>query len=322
MEEQYACLARIVRERDPLAIGVDVSETCAFGDGLTHSEHEQLAAALGEKYKSRVRSADKVCIGWLERRIQPEITVYPGIADMGHVIIAEAFSSRVIQPGITTTDDVAWWMRQTMLDLGLQAWFHPTIDIQAHGLCYEKPGEGHQAQAERRQIILPGDLLHCDMGFYYLGLATDHQQNAYVLKLGEGDAPKGLEATLSDGNRLQDILAEAMVTGRTGNEILKAALDQARREGLAPSIYTHPIGYHGHGAGPTIGLWDQQEGVPGQGDYALYDDTCYAIELNVVKNVPEWDGQEVKLALEEDAAFTRGRLQWLAGRQTELHLIG
>lgn len=321
-EEQYACLARIVREREPLAIGIDVSETFAFGDGLTHSEHEQLAAALGERYMSRVRSAENLCIGWLERRTQPELTVYPGSVEMGHVIIAEAFSSRVIQPGITTTDDVAWWMRQTMLDLGLQAWFQPTIDIQAHGLCYEKPGESHTEQGERRQLILPGDLLHCDMGFYYLGLATDQQQNAYVLRLGENDAPEGLEAALAEGNRLQDIHAEAMVAGRTGNEILKAALDQARQEGLDPSIYTHPVGYHGHGAGPTIGLWDQQKGVPGHGDYTLFDDTCYAIELNVAKSVPEWNGQEIRMALEEDAVFTRGRLQWLSGRQTELYLIG
>ena len=162
--------------------------------------------------------------------------------------------------------DVVWWMRQTMLDLGLQAWFQPTLDIQVHGLCYDKPGESHPPQGERRKLILPGDLLHCDMGFYYRGLATDHQQNAYVLRLGEDTAPKGLEATLADGNRLQDMLAEAMVAGRTGNELLNAALDHARRAGLQPSIYTHPIGYHGHGAGPTIGLWDQQESVPGQGD--------------------------------------------------------
>jgi Xaa-Pro aminopeptidase len=263
-----------------------------------------------------------LCIGWLERRTQPELTVYPGIVEIGHVIIAEAFSSRVIQPGITTTDDVVWWMRQTMLDLGLQAWFQPTIDIQAHGLCYERPGESHKEQGERRQLILPGDLLHCDIGFYYLGLATDQQQNAYVLRLGENDAPVGLEAALAEGNRLQDIHAEAMIAGRTGNEILKAALDQARQEGLDPSIYTHPVGYHGHGAGPTIGLWDQQKGVPGHGDYTLFDDTCYAIELNVAKSVPEWNGQEIRMALEEDAVFTRGRLQWLSGRQTELYLIG
>ena len=320
-EEQYECLGRIVRERDPKVIGINVSSTFSFGDGLTHGEYNHLAAALGEEYARRMHGAERLAIGWLERRIRPELTVYPGIVEIGHALIAEAFSSRIIQPGITTADDVVWWLRQKMLDLGLQAWFQPTVDIQALGQSYEKPAESHQEKEAKRKQILPGDLLHCDVGFYYLGLATDQQQNAYVLRPGEGDAPAGLKAALAEGNRLQDIHAEAMAVGRAGNEVLKAALDKARAEGLQPSIYTHPIGYHGHGAGTTIGLWDQQEGVPEQGDYELFDDTCYAIELNVVKSVPEWGGQQVRMALEEDAVLTGGRFQWLGGRQTRLHLI-
>jgi Xaa-Pro aminopeptidase len=195
------------------------------------------------------------------------------------------------------------------------------VDIQAVGQGYELPGGGPKEKPPRRKRILPGDLLHCDVGFYYLGLATDQQQNAYVLRSGEQDAPQELRAALAEGNRLQDILAEAMVAGRTGNAILKAALSKAREENLQPSIYTHPIGYHGHGAGPTIGLWDRQEGVPGPGDYELFDDTCYAIELNITKEIPAWGGQEVRMALEEDAVFTAGKLEWLSGRQTRLHLI-
>jgi hypothetical protein len=205
-------------------------------------------------------------------------------------------------------------MRQRTLDLGLQAWFQPSVDIQA-------PGQRHDAE-EKRKLILPGDLLHCDFGFYYLGLATDTQQNAYVLKRDETDSPEGLKAALAVGNRLQDIHAEAMVAGRTGNEILRAALEKAKEEGINASIYTHPIGHHGHAAGPTIGLWDRQEGVPGRGDYELFDDTCYALELNAKKEVPEWGGQEVKMALEQTVAFTGGRVVFLSGRQTEFHLIG
>ncbi len=159
------------------------------------------------------------------------------------------------------------------------------------------------------------------MGFTYLGLSTDHQQNAYVRRAGETDAPAGLREALAAGNRLQEILCAAMVPGRTGNEVLRAALRQARDEGLTPSIYSHPLGYHGHAAGPTIGLWDQQEDVPGRGDYELFDDTCYAIELNVRHAVPEWGGQEARIALEEDAALTGGTVSWLAGRQTRFHLI-
>jgi len=318
-EGQYECLARVVQEREPQTIGLNISETSAFADGLTHNEYTNIAAALGEAFASRIVGATRLAVGWLERRIQPELIVYPGIVEIGHAIIAEAFSSRVIQPGITTTDDVVWWMRQKMLDLGLEAWFQPTIDIQARG---EPRGPLAKAHEECRGLILPGDLLHCDMGFYYLGLATDQQQLAYVLRPGESDVPDGLKAGLADGNRLQDIHLEAMQVGRTGNEVLQLALGKARDEGVKPMIYSHPIGYHGHAAGPTIGLWDRQNGVPGRGDYELFDDTCYSIELNVKKNVPEWDDQEVLFGLEEEAVLSGGSVRWLSGRQTQFHLIG
>jgi hypothetical protein len=318
-ETQYECLARVVQERNPQSIGLNVSETFAFGDGLTHSEYTNIAAASGQEIVARIRGAERLAIGWLERRIEPELLVYPGIVEIGHAIIAEAFSSRVIQPGITTTDDVVWWMRQKMLDFGLQAWFQPTIDLQAAG---EPFGSIGKKDKDRRKEILPGDMLHCDMGFYYLGLATDQQQLAYVLKPGERDAPEGLKAGLADGNRLQEIHMEAMQVGRTGNEVLKSALEEAKGEGIEPMIYTHPLGYHGHAAGPTIGLWDRQDGVPGQGDYELFEDTCYAIELNVKRAVAEWDGQEVMFGLEEDAVLAGDGVRWLSGRQTEFHLVG
>lgn len=313
-EEQFACLARLVRERDPATIGINVSATFPFGDGLTHSEHQELAAALGEPLMARTRSAERLAVGWLERRIPAELEVYPQIVALGHWIIAAAFSRRVIQPGTATTDDVVWWMRQTMHDLGLRAWFHPTVEIQA-------PGQRYDQTEAARKLILPGDLLHCDMGFVYLGLATDQQQHAYVLRPGETDAPAGLHAALATGNRLQEIHMAAMQPGRTGNQVLRAALEHACAEGITASIYSHPLGYHGHAAGPTIGLWDQQAGVPGRGDYELFDATCYSIELNIKQPVAEWDGQEVRIALEEDAVLTGGRMEWLAGRQTRLHLI-
>ncbi len=316
-EEQDACLARVVQERDPRTIGLNMSLTFAFGDGLTHTEYERISAALGKKYLARVKGAERLCVGWLETRIPAELEVYPSIVALGHAIIAEAFSPRTITPGSTTTEDVVWWMRQTMHDAGLRAWFQPSITIQGENERWDQL----QRTDDRRTLIRHGDLLHCDMGFYYLGLATDQQQNAYVLKPGETDAPEGLRAALAAGNKLQDILCRELVVGRTGNDVLRIALADARDEGLTPSIYTHPLGYHGHAAGPTIGLWDRQDGVPGNGDYPVFDSTCYSIELNVRHPVPEWGGQEVRIALEEDVVLRGGRVSWLSGRQTALHLI-
>jgi Xaa-Pro aminopeptidase len=311
-EEQYECLAKIIRERNPKTVGINVSNEFAFGDGLTHGEYTLLVDSL-EDYSNKLVSAETLCIRWLETRINDELEIYPTLCEITHAIIQEAFSSKVITPGVTTVEDVQWWMRQKMLDLGVEMWFPATVDRQGKGDSYDNK--------DKTNTIHRGDLLHCDVGFYYLGLATDVQQNAYVLNHGETDAPQGLKDALSDANRLQDIHAEAMKTGRTGNEILKIALEKAKSEGLTPSIYTHPIGVHGHAAGPTIGLWDKQDGVLGRGDYPLHKDTCYAIELNAKKTIPEWNNQEVRMSLEQDAWWDGEKLIFLAGRQKKLHLV-
>lgn len=314
-EDQFACLSRIVKERDPQTIGINSSNVFSFADGITRNEYELVSGALGDEFSSRLVNAEGLCVGWLERRIPEEIHVYPQLVEMGHEIIERAFSTDVIQPGSTTTDDVVWWMRQTMRDAGLDAWFHPTIDIQARDQSYE-------VSDDPRKTIERGDLLHCDMGFHYLGLATDQQQHAYVLDSGESDALAGLRDALLDGNRMQDIHLEEMQVGRSGNDVLHLALARAQEEGIRAQIYTHPLGYHGHAAGPIIGLWDRQEGVPGVGDYPLFDDTVYSIELNIVKSVPEWNGQDVRIMLEEDALLADGTMRWLDGRQESLYLIG
>jgi Xaa-Pro aminopeptidase len=311
-EEQYACLAREVKKRRPEKIGINVSEITAFGDGLTHGEYTQLTWALGARYSKRLTGAERLAVGWLEHRTRRELDAYPSIVAITHALVEEAFSRRVIHPGVTTTDDVAWWMRQKMIDLGLQPWFPPTIDLQAQGQPYDKP---------TRSLIQLGDLIHCDVGFYYLGLATDVQRNVYILRPGEVDAPEGLKAALRDANKLQDTLAGEMRVGRTGNDVLRDARAKAIKKGITPSIYTHPLGTHGHAAGTTIGLWDMQGGVPGNGDYPLHADTCYAIELNAKKAVPEWGGQEARMSLEEDAMLTTEGLRWLSARQTRLYLI-
>ena len=332
-EDQHTCLTRLITERDPKKIGVNYSQEWAFGDGITYSEYNQIVKNLPQKYIDRIVSAERLCVRWLETRTQTELNAYRGIMDIGHAIISEAFSPHVIHPGVTTTDDVAWWIHQKIVDLGLVAWFKPTIDLQAkpeaEPVSSEKETDSLKASPAtllsgrpmQRNVIQQGDLLHCDVGLEYLGLCTDVQRNAYVLKPGETDAPKGLKNALKDGNRLQDIHSEEMITGKSGNEILRNILERAKGEGLIPSVYTHPIGTHGHGAGPLVGLWDRQEGVPGRGDFELNENTCYSIELNIRKKVPEWGDAEVRMLLEEDAAFTGGKLEWISGRQTRFYLI-
>jgi Xaa-Pro aminopeptidase len=310
-EDQWQALARAVKERDPKRIGINESDIFAFGDGLSASLKRRLLQALGADYGKRLVGAERLAVGWLERRLPEEIEVYHHIASIAHAIIAEAFSSAVITPGITTAADVEWWMWEKVRAIGQTTWFNPSISIQ----------RSEASPYKDSPVIHRGDLLHCDFGINYLKLNTDTQQHAYVLQAGETEAPRGLKDAMAQGNRLQDILLGEMKEGLTGNQVLAAALKRAKDEGLRPSIYTHPLGVHGHAAGPTIGLWDKQGGVPGAGDYPLFTDTVYSIELNIKAAVAEWGGQDVQIALEQDAAFTRSGPFFLDRRQTELFLI-
>ncbi|MBP1661013.1 MAG: Xaa-Pro aminopeptidase [Candidatus Aminicenantes bacterium] len=310
-EGQWQALARAIKERGPRRIGINESDIFAFGDGLSASKKKALVQAIGPEFAKRLVGAERLAVGWLERRLPAEIEVYHHICAIAHAVIAEAFSNAVITPGVTTTEDVEWWIWEKFRSLGQTTWFNPGISLQRPAAS---PHKGSP-------VIHRGDLLHCDIGVNYLRLNTDTQQHAYVLLPGETDAPPGLKAALAQGNRLQDILLAEMKEGSTGNEVLAAALKRARDEGLRPNIYTHPLGVHGHAAGPTIGLWDKQGGVPGPGDYPLFPDTVFSIELNVRASVPEWNNQDVQIALEQDAAFTRSGTVFLDKRQTALHLI-
>ncbi|HYN09201.1 MAG TPA: M24 family metallopeptidase [Vicinamibacterales bacterium] len=309
-DAQWEGLRKVVEARNPKVIGINTSEAWNHADGLTANEKENLLRALGPTFASRVKSAEMLAVGWLEVKRPEETGAYRHVMTVAHKIIREAFSNAVVKPGVTTTDDVVWWMRQRVADQGLGSWFHPSVSIQRAG----------QAQPSSR-VIQPGDLLHTDFGLVYLGFSTDTQHHAYVLEPGETDAPAGIKAGLAAANRLQDLTMQHAKPGGTGNAALKGALDQARAEGLVPSIYCHPVGYHGHGAGPPIGMTDYQSGVPVRGDYVFRPDTWHSIELNVTHQVPEWNNQPVRFALEEDAALLSTGWDWIDGRQTRLYLI-
>ena len=312
--DQFEVLAEYIKKSDPGKIGINESETWAFGDGLTASFKSSLVKALGPEMSSRLVSAENLCVGWLETRSPRELSLYRHICGIAHDIIAEFFSNQVIVPDATTTEDVVWWIRQRITNLGLETWFHPSVSIQ-------RSKKDAQMYKDNPSVIRRGDLLHCDVGIVYLGLCTDTQQNAYVCRIGETDAPEGLKEALRRGNRLQDIVMAEHRTGRTGNEVLHSSLEKARAEGLSPAVYCHPLGVHGHAAGFVVGLWNRQDGVPVRGDYPLYENTCYAIEMNNRYKVPEWDGQEIRMGLEEGGVFTKAGCRFIDGRQTELFLI-
>lgn len=311
--DQWRRLAAIVSERNPKKIALNYSSDSAFADGLTHSQYEDLLAALTPEQRARVVPAFPLAIGWLETRTPAEMERYGEIVRIAHAIIGEGFSTKAITPGKTTNQDLVWWYRQRIVDLGLETWFHPSVEVTRKGV----PG----VLRESASVILPGDMLRVDFGIKYLGLNTDTQHVAYVLRPGETDAPAGLRAGLRANNAVQDAVTAEMKAGDTGNQILARARARAMAEGLKPTIYSHPIGYHGHAAGSAIGLSENQTLVP-HGEYRLRPNTAWSIELKAAEPVPEWGGQMVDFKSEEDAFFDGTSVRYIDGRQTRFHLIG
>jgi Xaa-Pro aminopeptidase len=310
-DAQWEGLRKLVEEKQPKVIGINESDAWNHADGITANEKRRLMDALGATYASRVKSAEMLAVGWLELKMPEELEAYRHVMKTAHMVIREAFSNKVITPGKTTNEDVVWWMRQRVVELGLGKWFQPSVTIWRQGEKTNPQG-----------VIQPGDMLHTDFGIVYLGFSTDTQHNAYVLKPGETDVPQGLKDGLKAGNRLQDLTMQFARLERTGNQALADALAQAKKEGLVPSIYCHPVGYHGHAAGPPIGMTDYQQGVPIRGDYVFRPNTWHSIELNVTHQVKEWGGQPVRFALEEDAALMPGgKWDWIDGRQESFYLI-
>ncbi|MCU0619574.1 MAG: aminopeptidase P family protein [Gemmatimonadaceae bacterium] len=315
---QWDVLAGIVRERRPRRIAVNTDTTFAFADGLTTGEAEGMRArgvldGVGD-WRPEVVRAGRLAVDLIAARLPEEDDVYRDMNRVVWDILTEAFSERVIVPGTTRTSDVVWWMRQRVADLGLTTWFQPSVTVQRRGMT--------DATLGADPVIQRGDVLHCDFGITAMRLNTDTQHMGYVLREGETAPPAGLVAALGRSNRLQDIHVEELRPGRTGNEILAAIRARMQREGIDGTIYSHPIGLHGHGAGALVGLWDYQDGVPGRGDHRVMPSMWYSIELQATTPVPEWGGQGVRMGQEEDVIIdAAGRVRWAYQRQTAFHLV-
>ena len=314
---QWEALKDYIVSKNPEKIGLNISSYESLADGLSKYHYDQLYNVLSPKFRKKITSAEDLAIAWIETRTDPEMTVFSQLVEISSSIIREAFSTKVITPGITSTDDVVWWMREKVLSLGLDTWFHPTVDVQ------RKDNSDLYAfdNKSKFDIILPGDLLHCDFGISYLTLNTDTQELAYVLKPGETDAPDFLIKAFKEGTRVQDIFTNNFKQGLTGNEILRRSLEQGKAEGLRPSIYTHPLGTYGHSAGTTIGMWDSQGGVPFTGDHPLQYNTAYAIELNTTVYVEEWE-KDIRIMLEVPGFFGKNGFRYINGRLKEFLLVG
>ena len=316
---QWKALAEIIKEKNPKKIGLNYSKHFPLADGLVKTDFDELKENLPEELTSKFTSAENLAIAWIETRTEKELALFRDLVKITHDIIDDAFSENTIIPGKTSTDDVVWFLRDKVTELGLETWFHPTIDVQRNKEALKSHIESF-SKSKDEKIIQKGDLLHCDFGITYIGLNTDCQQHAYVLKDDENDVPEFLKEAFKKGNRVQDILTMNMKSGLTGNQILANSLNQGKKEGLRPSIYTHPLGKYGHSAGTTIGMWDSQNGVPFNGNYPLQKNTAYAIELNTTVFIKEWD-KDIRIMLEEAGFFGDDVFEYVNERQTKIKAV-
>ncbi len=314
-DEQWSVLKQVIEERKPKKIAINTSRTFAFADGLSSGERDGMQQALGPQWVSRMVPAEALAVDMIAVRQPEEEAEFNNLNRVAWEIIQEAFSNTVITPGVTHAEDVVWWMRQRLADLGLSTWFQPSIEVQRQfGTSTELVG--------LNPVILKGDVLHCDFGVTAMGLNTDTQHMAYVLRDGESDVPAGLQKALQNSNRLQDLTIDELKPGRTGNAVLKSVLSRMKAEKIDGTLYSHPIGLNGHGAGALIGLWDYQDGVPGRGDHTIVPNMWYSVELQATTPVPEWNNQQVRSMQEEDVIIdAAGKVRWGFKRQTTFHVI-
>jgi len=308
-KEQWTLLREIIIENDPKRIGINIGSINWVSGGLTHNLFNQLKGSLPEKYINRLVEAEIACTKWASTLTKEQIELYPHISAIAKEIITRCYDPQNIELGVTTPLDLEWRFWQISMEHGLEQSFRPYYRIIREGKVVEN-------------VVKEGDLLICDVGIRYLGLYTDHQELAYVRKKGEKDAPYGLKKLLSTNNKLQGIFIDEFRHGLTGNQILANIQKRATMEDIKHfMIFSHSIGLLVHEPGPVIGLpWDQKP-IKGRGDVKLDYDSCFAMELVIMDNVPEWNNQLVPCQTEHLVKFTRDGCELIDGVQTEYHLI-
>lgn len=313
-----ATLRRIVDERAPKTIALNMGGMRGATDGLTLEAHKFLTEALGPTHASRFVPAARLIVEYMDTRLPEELEHYRTAVAVTDVLTQRAFSNEVITAGKTTVGDVRWWFLQQVNDLGLDVWFQPDLRIQRHN---REPGKTQQflSVTEESAVIQRGDVIHIDCGVNYMGLSTDWQKMGYVLRESEQDVPEGLKKALANTNRLQDALFAHIKPGARGSEIYDATMAEMKKLGIEAMIYSHSVGNQGHALGASI---DFRRTAAGTSLEPPFREGSYtAIELNTSTPVPEWGGQKVSIMMEDDAYLTKDGMKWFRPRQTAFYVI-
>ena len=313
-----ATLRRIVEERNPKTIALNMGGTRGATNGLTHDAYKFLTDTLGQDLASRFVSAAPLIVEYMDTRLPEELEHYRTAVELTDVLTRRAFSNEVITPGKTTAGDVRWWFLQQVNNAGLGVWFQPDVRIQRQNQETKQTLQFLSVAAES-EVIQRGDVIHIDCGLNYLGLSTDWQKMAYVLREAEKDTPEGLKKALANSNRLQDALFAHIKPGAKGFEVYDATMSDMKRLGIEAMIYSHSVGNQGHALGASIDFRRPAAGAPLEPPFR--EGSYTSIELNTTTAVPEWGGQKVTIMMEDDAYLTKDGMKWFRPRQTAFYLI-
>jgi Xaa-Pro aminopeptidase len=309
-------IKKIIDEKNPKTIALNMGGGRGQSDGITFDAYKFLAESLGKDYESRFVSGGKLIADYLDTRLPEELEHYRTAVLVTDVLTRRAFSNEVITPGSTTVGDVRWWLLQQVNNLGLTVWFQPDLRVQRQSKT-NSTAQQFLAVADENIILERGDFIHVDFGLNYMGLSTDWQKHAYILKGGEKDAPIGLKNALKNTNLLQDAVFKFARVGMTGAEVYEQTMAQMKRENVEAMIYSHPLGTQGHGLGASIDFRKSIGGAEERFRLGSY----MAIELNTSTVVPEWNNQKVTIMAEDDAVMTEKGFEFIRPRQTEFYLI-
>ncbi|MCU0683186.1 MAG: M24 family metallopeptidase [Polyangiaceae bacterium] len=315
--KQKEGLAAIVATHQPRTIALGIGGRRGVTRSLTRESYRFLVEALGPAAERRFVSAAPLIEEYLDTRLPEEFEPYRGLVELTDETVREALSSAVIAPGKTRVGDVRAWLYDRLWALGLRTWFQPDLRVQRAG-AEGGTSRGFLAVAREDMVIERGDLVHIDFGISYLGLHTDWQRMAYVLREGETEAPAGLTRVLADANALQDALRQASRPGRPSAEVYEATMTAMRERGITARVYSHPLGNQGHALGAAI---DFRSGARDEAPKPLRLGSYLAMELGAEGAPPEWGGQKV-FAMQEDPVYlTDEGWQFFVPRQEAFYLI-
>ena len=308
-------LSKYINKRKPKKIAINRSRTVSMSDGITVEMLAFLEDAIGPKYSSRLTSSQDLIFDYINHRTAAELEIETNASHRTWYILRRAFSNEVVTPGKTKLMDIYGFILQEWQDQDLEFNFSPGITI------YRKGVNGGIDDTEN-PIVEPGDILHVDFGVRLMGLVTDQQHVAYVLRKNENEPPMGLQKLFKQSVIVGDFFAEELQAGKIGSDVKTTIEKRAAKQGIKASIYGHTQGNWVHGAGArAVFDWPDR-----YGDFArepVRSSEFWSIEYNVQGKVPEWNNQVVTIPREEDAVIKAdgSRARFIVGPQKEFWLI-